>query len=67
VVRVVLLEEGDGSWRAFLGTDPEATAEAIVQAVLDRWAIETGQADSTSNDRWCAAPGAGYDRRRRAA
>jgi hypothetical protein len=45
VVRVVLLEEGDGSWRAFLCTDPEATAGAIVQAVLDRWAIEQNYHD----------------------
>jgi hypothetical protein len=40
VVRVVIIKEEDGSWRAFLCTDPEASAEAIVQAVLDRWAIE---------------------------
>jgi hypothetical protein len=45
VVRVVLLEEDDGSWRAFLCTDPEATVEAIVQAVLDRWAIEQNYHD----------------------
>ena len=45
VVRVVLLDEGDGSWRAFLCTDPEATVEAIVQAVLDRWAIEQNYHD----------------------
>ena len=29
--------------------------------------FETNQADSTSSDRWCGTPGAGYDRRRRAA
>jgi hypothetical protein len=40
VVRVVILEEDDGSWRAYLCTDPEADVEAIVQATLDRWAIE---------------------------
>jgi hypothetical protein len=45
VVRVVILEEGDGSWRAFLCTDPEADVEAIVQAVLDRWAIEQNYHD----------------------
>jgi hypothetical protein len=39
VVRVVIAED-DGSWRAYLCTDPEADVEAIVQAVLDRWAIE---------------------------
>jgi hypothetical protein len=31
VVRVVILEEDDGSWRAYLGTDPEADVEAVVQ------------------------------------
>ena len=40
VVRVVILKEDDGSWRAFLCTDAGAAVEAIVQAVLDRWAIE---------------------------
>lgn len=40
VVRVVIVKEDDGSWRAVLCTDPEASAEAIVQATLDRWAIE---------------------------
>jgi hypothetical protein len=40
VVRVVILKESDGSWRAFLCTDPEASAVEIVQATLDRWAIE---------------------------
>jgi hypothetical protein len=40
VVRVVILKEEDGSWRAYFCTDPEASVEAIVQAPLDRWAIE---------------------------
>jgi DDE superfamily endonuclease len=40
VVRVIIIKEDDGSWRAFLCTDPEASGEAIVQATLDRWAIE---------------------------
>jgi hypothetical protein len=40
VVRVVIIKEDDGSWRAFLCTDPEAGVGEIVQAVLDRWAIE---------------------------
>jgi hypothetical protein len=42
---VVILEEADGSWRAFLCTDPEAEVEAIVQSVLDRWAIEQNYHD----------------------
>jgi hypothetical protein len=40
VVRVVIIKEDDGSWRAVLCTDPEASVEAIVQVVLDRWGIE---------------------------
>jgi hypothetical protein len=40
VIRVVILREADGSWRAFLCTDAEASVEAIVQASLDRWAVE---------------------------
>src|SRR5512135_490676 len=40
VVRVVIVKEDEGSWRAFLGTDPEASVGEIVQATLDRWAIE---------------------------
>ena len=40
VVRVVIVKEEDGSWRAYLCTDPEASVEEIVQATLDRWAIE---------------------------
>ena len=45
VVRVVILKEADGSWRAFLCTDAEATVEAIVQAIQDRWAIEQNYHD----------------------
>lgn len=40
LVRVVIVKESDGSWRAYLCTDPEASVEEIVQATLDRWAIE---------------------------
>jgi hypothetical protein len=40
VVRVVIVKEDDGSWRAFLCTDPEASVGEVVQATLDRWAIE---------------------------
>jgi DDE superfamily endonuclease len=39
-VRVVIVKEDDRSWRAYLCTDPEASVEAIVQATVDRWAIE---------------------------
>lgn len=44
-VRVVILKEDDGSWRAFLCTDAEAGVEAIVQAIHDRWAIEQNYHD----------------------
>jgi hypothetical protein len=40
VVRVVIVKESDGSWRAYLCTDPEASVVEIVQATMDRWAIE---------------------------
>ncbi len=44
-----------------------ADAERAVRWYTLRWLVEKDQADSTSSDRWCATPGAGYDRRRRAA
>jgi hypothetical protein len=31
------------------------------------WCVETCQANSTSSDRWCESPDAGYDRCHRAA
>jgi hypothetical protein len=40
LVRVVIVKESDGSWRAYLCTDPEADVVEIVQATLNRWAIE---------------------------
>ena len=45
VVRVVILREEDGSWRAFLCTDPGAAVAAIIPATLDRWAIEQNHPD----------------------
>ena len=45
VVRVVILKEADGKWRAFLCSDAGASVEAIVQAILDRWAIEQNYHD----------------------
>ncbi len=45
VVRVVILKDRQKSWRAFLCSDREASAEAIVQAVFDRWAIEQNYHD----------------------
>jgi hypothetical protein len=40
VIRVVLVEEEDRSWRALFCTDAQANVEAIVQTALDRWGIE---------------------------
>ena len=45
LVRVVILKEDDGTWRAFLCTEAEASVEAIVQAIHDRWAIEQNYHD----------------------
>ena len=45
VVRVVILKEADGSWRAFLCSEATAEVEAIVQAIGDRWAIEQNYHD----------------------
>ena len=45
VIRVVILKAKDDSWRAILRSDPEASVEAIVQAVHDRWSIEQNHHD----------------------
>ena len=68
-VVVVLVRDPLGQWRdeALVATDPTVSAAFAIQGYCRRWSIETGQADSTSSDRWCAAPGAGYHRRHRAA
>jgi DDE superfamily endonuclease len=36
VIRVVLVEEGDGGWLPFFSTDPEATVVEILEAMADR-------------------------------
>lgn len=40
LIRVVLVREDDGAWRAYFCTDPNATVAEILQAVADRSAIE---------------------------
>ena len=45
----------------------DARAKVIAELYRRRWTIETCQANSTSSDRWCESPDAGYDRRHRAA
>jgi hypothetical protein len=51
----------------FYCTRTDWDARAILSHYASRWSVETCQADSTSSDRWCEAPGAGYDRHRCAA
>jgi hypothetical protein len=40
LIRVVIVRENDGTWRAFCCTDANATVAEIVKAVADRSAIE---------------------------
>jgi len=42
-------------------------AEELAALYFQRWGVETGQADPTSSNRWCEAPGTAYDRCRCAA
>ena len=45
VIRVVIIKEEDGSWRAFFSTDIGADAGSIAQTVIDRWGIEQANHD----------------------
>lgn len=40
LIRVVLVKEADGTWRAYFCTDAEATVAEILEAVADRSALE---------------------------
>jgi hypothetical protein len=40
LIRVVLVKEEDGSWRAYMCTKPDATVGEILEAVADRSALE---------------------------
>ena len=40
LIRVVLVQEDDGSWQAFFCTDPTASARQILEAFADRATIE---------------------------
>jgi len=40
LIRVVLVKEDDGSWRAYFCTHADATVEEILEAVADRSALE---------------------------
>jgi hypothetical protein len=40
LIRVVLVKEDDGTWRAYFCTDVEASVAAILEAVADRAALE---------------------------
>jgi len=39
-IRVVIVKEDDGAWRAYFSTDPDATVAEILEAVADRSALE---------------------------
>lgn len=40
VIRVVLLKHASGNWAAYMSTDASMSAQTILEAVSDRWAIE---------------------------
>jgi hypothetical protein len=40
LIRVVLVQEDDGSWRAYFCTQAQATVQEILEAVADRAALE---------------------------
>jgi hypothetical protein len=40
LIRVVLVKEDDGSWRAYMCTKPDATVNEILEAVADRSSLE---------------------------
>jgi hypothetical protein len=40
LIRVVLVQEEDGTWRAYFCTEPEATVAEVLEAVADRSALE---------------------------
>jgi DDE superfamily endonuclease len=40
LIRVVLVKEADGTWRAYFCTDTQAPVEEILEAVADRGALE---------------------------
>jgi SRSO17 transposase len=65
---LLIEKQADGKLKyAFSNLPADTSRLRGVRLWKSRWPVETGQADSTSSDRWCAAPGAGYHRRRRAA
>jgi hypothetical protein len=68
-VRWVYVHDVTGSHRDeyFFTTDVGMSGAEVIETYVARWNEETCQADSTSSDRWCGAPGAGYHRRHRAA
>jgi len=68
-IRWVFVRDREGTQRDeyFYTTDVGMGVEQLIGYYTGCWDIETCQADCTSSDAWCGAPGAGYDRRRRAA
>ena len=51
VVRVVITKEEDGTWRAVLCTDPNASTKTIAQIALERGAIEQSFHDAKEVER----------------
>jgi hypothetical protein len=45
LIRVVIVREDEGAWRAYFCTDPNATVAEILEAVADRSAIEQNYHD----------------------
>jgi hypothetical protein len=69
LLKIILVRDlvGKRPDQMFYCTRLDWTAREILSAYACRWAIETGQADPTSSNRWCEAPGTAYDRCRCAA
>jgi hypothetical protein len=67
-VWLLIEEQGDGQIKYALSNLPARTSRIrAVRWWKSRWPVEKNQTDSTSSNRWCAGPTAGYDRCRRVA
>jgi hypothetical protein len=65
-IRVVVVVE-DGGWLPYFCTDPNATAEEVLEAAADRGAHEIDQAGCTSSEWWASLNRTTYHKRCRAA
>jgi hypothetical protein len=64
---VVAKVEGYKKRFTLVGSAVGLTGLQMVELFAARFRQETGQSHYTSSDRWCDAPGSGYDRSRLAA